>query len=216
MLEAHDLAGQRGMTMLFTGLAFRLVAGDALMVTGANGTGKTTLLRILAGLTAPSAGEVRWQGARVSPFGSAMRNAVVYVGHSTALKDELTPEENLASLVALAGARVSTRMIGDALDEADLGAQRALPARVLSAGQRRRVGLARLRLLPRPLWVLDEPATALDAAGGALLRTILERHLAGGGVAVAATHQSLDLPSSRTQTLSLRKGALREAGNHGG
>lgn len=216
MLEAHDLAGQRGTMTLFTGLAFRVVAGDALVVTGANGSGKTTLLRILAGLTTPSAGAVRWQGSRVSPFTSAMRDAAVYVGHSTALKDELTAEENVVSLVALAGGRVSAQAVGDALDEVDLGPQRALPARVLSAGQRRRVCLARLRLLSRPLWVLDEPASALDAAGSVLLRAMLERHLASGGIAVAATHQPLDLPSLRTQTMTLGTAALREAGDRDG
>jgi heme exporter protein A len=203
MLEAHDLAGHRGSTALFSGLSFRIGAGSALLVSGRNGTGKTTLLRMLAGLTAPAAGEIRWRGEPVQPFASSLRHAVLFAGHAIALKDELTAEENVASLVTLAGGEASSESIRTALSEVSLGRQRALPARVLSAGQRRRIGLARLRLVRRPLWVLDEPFTALDAAGSKLLASFVQAHLDEGGAAVAATHQPLGLSEQRTQTLTL-------------
>lgn len=204
MLEAQDLAGHRGTTPLFHGLSFRVDAGQALVVTGPNGTGKTTLLRMLAGFTAPESGAIRWAGAIVTPFAQALRDAVLYLGHAIAVKDELTTEENVASLVALAGQPATPQAIRDALDQVALGAQRALPARVLSAGQRRRIGLARLRLVQRPLWVLDEPVTALDADGAALLTSSLRDHLGSGGIAIAATHQPLGLESfARVRSLTL-------------
>ena len=126
-----------------------------------------------------------------------MRSALAFVGHLPALKDELTTEENLASLLALAGETATDDALRDALDAVALGRQRSLPARVLSQGQRRRIGLARLTLLRRPLWILDEPTTALDSDGAQLLGQILARHLAGGGLVVAATHSPLDLPAKR-------------------
>lgn len=203
MLKAQKLAGRRGFSRLFDGLSFRVGAGEALVVTGANGTGKTTLLRMLAGLSTPHAGEVRWQGKRVGPFDPELRSAVAFSGHLPSLKDELTAEENLASLVALEGSTPSRESLSDALDAVALSRQRSLPARVLSQGQRRRIGLARLSLVARPLWVLDEPLAALDAAGAELLARILGRHLANGGLAVVATHASLGLPEGRVLGLGL-------------
>lgn len=203
MLEAHDLAGHRGTAALFSGLCFRVGAGNALIVSGHNGSGKTTLLRMLAGLTAPAAGGIRWRGEPVHPFAPSLRREVVFCGHSIALKDELTAEENVASLLTLAGSVASQDAVRAALDEVALGRQRALPARVLSAGQRRRIGLARLRLVRRPLWVLDEPLTTLDAAGGELLESLVRSHLDEGGVVVAATHQPLGVAGHRVATLAL-------------
>jgi heme exporter protein A len=203
MLEAQKLAARRGLARLFSGLSFRVEPGEALIVTGANGTGKTTLLRMLAGLSAPSDGEIHWNGRRAAPFDPALRSALAFAGHLPSLKDELTAEENLASLVALAGEAASNEAIRDALDNVALSRQRALPARVLSQGQRRRIGLARLTLLPRPLWILDEPVTALDAAGTELLARIVAGHLAKGGLAVAATHAPLGLPAARVRPLAL-------------
>jgi heme exporter protein A len=203
MLEARDLAGRRGTTRLFANVSFDVASGEALIVGGPNGTGKTTLLRMLAGLTEPHAGEIRWRGERARPFASALRNDVAWCGHATALKDELSAEENLVSLVSLAGRRVSTDEARAALASVALDVQRALPARVLSAGQRRRVGLARLALLQRPLWVLDEPATALDAEGIESLLAMLRERLAGGGIVVAATHQPLGLEGRAVKRMTL-------------
>ena len=204
MLEAHDLAARRGHARLFEGLSFTVEPGHALVVTGANGTGKTTLLRILAGLSWPFAGEIRWDRRPVMPFDSTVRASAAYVGHAPALKDELTAVENLTTLLDLAGENASQEAIDRALDAVELGARRGLPARVLSQGQRRRIGLARLSLLARPLWILDEPSTALDAAGVALLGKMIAEHLERGGLAVAATHAPLGLPAPRTQTMALQ------------
>jgi heme exporter protein A len=203
MLQAQNLAARRGFADLFTGITFRVDPGEVLLVTGANGTGKTTLLRMLAGLSMPAAGEIRWNGEPVSPFDPEFRGALAYAGHLPALKDDLTAEENLASLVALEGGSVDPEALRDALDGVALARKRALPARVLSQGQRRRIGLARLSMLGRPLWILDEPTTALDAAGTDLLTRILARHLANRGVVVAATHAPLGLPPARVRPLTL-------------
>jgi len=203
MLETIDLAARRGYSHLFSGLALSLEPGSALVVTGANGTGKTTLLRILAGLTAPFAGRVRWRGEDVTPFAPSVRQDLVFCGHLPALKDELTAEENLGALVALSGAKVEPAHVRHALASVALDRQASLPARVLSQGQRRRLGLARLIVTRRPLWLLDEPATALDADGIALLTRLITDHLERGGFAVAATHQALALPTARVRTLAL-------------
>ncbi len=203
MLEAHELAAQRGRARLFEGLSFRVDAGTVLVVTGANGTGKTTLLRMLAGLSAPAHGEIRWMGRTCAPFDAELRASLAFAGHAPALKDELTAEENLDVLMALAGERVTPGAFANALDAVALGARRKLPARVLSQGQRRRIGIARLLLLNRPLWVLDEPVTALDAAGIAMLAEIVAGHLDRGGVAIAATHAPLNLSGERVRSLEL-------------
>ena len=203
MLEAHDLAAQRGHARLFSGLSLAVEAGEVLVITGANGTGKTTLLRMLAGLSAPAAGEIRWNGSVVGPFDAGFRAASAFAGHHPALKDELTAEENLTALIDLAGAPATKDEIRRALDAVALGQRRSLPARVLSQGQRRRIGLARLALLHRPLWILDEPVTALDAAGTGFLATLVAEHLESGGLVVAATHTSLGLPEPRVRSLTL-------------
>lgn len=203
MLEAHDLAGERGHARLFRGVAFRVEAGRTLAVTGANGSGKTTLLRMLAGLTAPAEGSIRLNGEPMKPFDPRLRETVVFGGHLPALKDELTALENLESLTTLAGANVPHEQLFEALDRVALTSRRMLPARVLSQGQRRRIGLARLRVLRKPLWILDEPATALDADGTALFGAMLAEHLDGGGAAVVATHQPIGLPSGRMATLAI-------------
>ena len=202
VLEAANLAAVRGRTRLFSDVALRVAAHDALFVTGPNGSGKTTLLRILAGLTAPAAGVVRFRGDAVSTFDSRLRDHVAFAGHLPALKDELTASENLRALVASAGTRVTHEQTVAALERVQLSRQRTLPARVLSQGQRRRIGLARLTLVNKPLWILDEPTTALDTDGITLLTSLLRRHLDTGGAAVVATHQRMDIAHAATLALA--------------
>ncbi|HEY1458990.1 MAG TPA: cytochrome c biogenesis heme-transporting ATPase CcmA [Casimicrobiaceae bacterium] len=204
MLEAQHLAAQRGAVTLFAGVDFTLTPGEALLVTGANGSGKTTLLKMVAGLAHPAAGALAWQGIARAPFDAATRATTLYIGHAPALKDELTAEENLRSLAVLHGTSAEWAAVREALRAWTLEAQRALPARVLSQGQRRRVGLARLRLVSRPLWVLDEPTTALDAAGIATLQDQLATHLDQGGLAMIATHHPLALREGTWRTLQLQ------------
>jgi heme exporter protein A len=158
---------------------------------------------MLAGLSAPAAGEIRWHGKPVLAFDPVVRASIAFAGHAPALKDELTAEENLTTMVALAGETASGDAIRRALDTVALASRRGLPARVLSQGQRRRIGLARLSLLNRPLWILDEPVTALDAAGTAMLSGLVAEHLARGGLAVAATHAPLGLPEARSRSITL-------------
>ena len=201
MLEADSLAAVRGRTQLFANLGFRVDARQALFVTGPNGSGKTTLLRMLAGLSVPAAGVIRWMGKIVVPFDARVREDIAYAGHLPALKDELSAIENLVALVALGGVNATMEQAIPALERVALSRQRTLAARVLSQGQRRRVGLARLALLKKPLWILDEPTTGLDTDGVALLTALLRQHLDANGCAIVATHQPLSVP--RFSTLAL-------------
>ncbi|HXT04369.1 MAG TPA: cytochrome c biogenesis heme-transporting ATPase CcmA [Casimicrobiaceae bacterium] len=207
-VAAEGLGARRGYATLFANLQFSVMAGCALTVTGANGSGKTTLLRIIAGLTAPVEGEIRWQGQAMRPFDRRMREAVAFNGHLPALKDELSAEDNLRAWIALDDRSPDADAVVEALDAVALARQRRLPVRVLSQGQRRRIGLARLRLVRRPLWVLDEPLTALDADGVDALGALLDAHLAGGGVCIAASHHALPIPRERARSLAL--GPARE------
>ena len=190
MLEVKDLACLKGDRLLFRGLSMSVEAGRLLRVAGPNGVGKTSLLRILCGLALAEYGEVRWQGADIGKTRDEFHRDLLYLGHAAALNDMLTPLENLRFACALGGAPVDDRRCIAALERIGLGAQRDLPARVLSQGQRRRVGLARLFLsASRPLWVLDEPFTALDVAAVADLAATLSAHCDGGGIVMLTTHQ---------------------------
>lgn len=195
VLEASNLAFVRGDRRLFHDLALKVEAGSCLLVQGANGCGKTSLLRVLTGLTPPAAGEVRWKGERIQRLGDEYSNALLYCGHQNALKDELTAEENLLAATALAGRPVDAEAVREALHQAGLAGREALPVRVLSQGQRRRASLARLLLDHRPIWILDEPLTALDVNAISWLSAVLDRHLVQGGLAVLTSHQDVSLAS---------------------
>lgn len=203
MLEVHDLACQRGDRRLFRALAFALAPGQLLRVAGANGAGKTSLLRLLAGLALPSAGAVHWRGRPILRQREAYVRELFYLGHLAALKDDLTPLENLRAEAGLTGLAVDDATLQQAL--ADWGLTRAvrLPVRLLSAGQRRRAALARLALADAALWILDEPFNALDADAVAHLGLQIEQHLAVGGLAVITSHQALPWAAERVTTLQL-------------
>jgi heme exporter protein A len=206
MLGARALACERGARLLFRDLAFDLAPGRVLQVQGANGSGKTSLLRIVAGLLAPVAGEVLWRGRAL---GREARGAeLFFLGHHDALKDDFNALENLRTHCRLAGEPASDQALSKALAcfGLDSGRER-LPARALSQGQRRRAALARLLLTRRRLWLLDEPAAALDAAACRLLAATLLWHLRNGGMALLTTHQPLLLPRATMQQLQLEGAA---------
>lgn len=195
-LEAGNLACVRGERRLFHDLELQVEAGTCLLVQGANGSGKTSLLRMLIGLTLPAAGEVRWNGEPIQQLGDAYRRELLYCAHQNALKDDLTAEENLLAAAALAGRPVDAEAVREALRQAGLAGREDLPVRVLSQGQRRRASLARLLLDRRPLWILDEPLTALDTTAIQWFSGVIDRHLALGGLAVLTSHQDIPLAGS--------------------
>lgn len=203
MLEASDLECVRGEKSLFRGLSFRLEAGTCLLVQGGNGTGKTSLLRMLVGLAAPAQGEIRWNGTPIRKLAEDYRRELVYCGHAGAVKEELTAAENARMSARLAGHPTSEDEARGALRRLGLKGREDLPARVLSAGQKRRVALSRLLLGKHRLWVLDEPLTALDRKAVAELCGMIDAHLAAGGLAVLTSHQDLPLAAGRIEHLRL-------------
>jgi len=195
-LDATALALDRGGRRLFSGLAFTVAAGEALVVTGPNGAGKSSLLRVVAGLLAPTAGEIRLTGGD----DEVPRTAEVhYLGHQDAVKPALSVAEALGFWAGYLGgtpARDIAGRVDDALRAVGLAGLADLPSGILSAGQRRRLALARLVAAPRPLWVLDEPTAALDAAAERRLGGLIADHLGAGGLVVAATHAELPIAAS--------------------
>lgn len=207
MLSAHDVACVRGDRPLFSGINFELASGQALYVTGSNGAGKTSLLRMLCGLSSPAEGEVRWDGESIASLREDFFQHLLYLGHAAALKDELSAVENLITGATLSGHSVDPQAAWRALGEIGLRGREDLPARVLSQGQRRRVNLARLLLPGAPrLWVLDEPFNALDVKAVAHLAQIIGDHLASGGMVIYTTHQEVSFPDSKLKQLSLASG----------
>jgi heme exporter protein A len=199
-LVASDLACVRGGRHVFRNLSFTLGAGVALMVTGPNGAGKSSLLRLVAGLVHPAAGRLVLEG---SDGELTIGEQAHYLGHQDALKTALSVQENLAfwvGFLAAAAAKVDAALVAVGLD-----ALADLPALYLSAGQRRRLSLARLVAVQRPIWLLDEPTSALDVAAQGMLADLMRAHLAGGGLILAATHGPLGLEGAE----ELKLGAAR-------
>jgi heme exporter protein A len=195
-LVGEALACRRGGRLVFAGLDFSLKAGDALVLTGSNGSGKSSLLRLLATLLIPVEGRLLWGGEPIAADPAGYRAAIDYAGHLDAIKPALTARETLRFWAALRG--IANPAIEAALDRFGLVAAADWPCRVLSAGQRRRLALARLVATPAPVWLLDEPTAALDSDGEARLMTVIAEHRASGGRLAVATHQRLALPHAET------------------
>ena len=201
-LAARALACRRGRRMLFRGLDMQLPAGSITWLRGTNGSGKTSLMRILAGLSSPAEGEVTWDGTALHRAGTAAREGIVYIGHANALKDDLTLTEALTFLARMHALDSAVQRSRDALDRLGLGSRRDAPVRTLSQGQRRRGALARLALDETPrTWILDEPYDALDRDSVALLSTLIEAHAARGGAVLLTSHQAVDLHGASTLDL---------------
>ncbi len=201
MLTATGLSCVRGERRLFAGLDLAVGPGEWLHVQGENGAGKTSLLRILSTLSPPAEGEVRWQGEPVTVLAEDYRRAMLFLGHHGAVKEELTPLENLTLAAQLDGAELDETTALQALARFGLRGREDLAVRFLSAGQKRRVLLARLAVRKATLWILDEPFTALDVKAVAMLSGLIEEHLVAGGMAILTSHQSMPLPNGRVLLL---------------
>ena len=196
-LEAIDLRCTRGERTLFERLSFTLKSGELLRIGGANGSGKTSLLRIACGLLEPDAGEVRWDGEGVRRLQEEFWTHLLYIGHANALKDDLSAAENLGIACVLSGLVVDGRQIAAALAHLGLAGRENLPVRVLSQRQRRRAALARLALGGQArLWILDEPFTALDAKAIENVRELIGGHVARGGAVMYTTHHEASIAAA--------------------
>jgi heme exporter protein A len=192
-LEFEKVHVWRGDRHVLQGISAHIRPRELLHISGPNGTGKTTLLRVVCGLLRPEQGSVSWLGRSIATYRTEYQGALAYASHEPALKSDLTAIENLRFAVGLKR-RVSAKELHAALDRTGVDACAALPARVLSAGQRRRVALARVLAMNASIWLLDEPYTNLDASGAVLVSGLLQAHIEGGGLALVVAHHELKLP----------------------
>lgn len=193
-----DISCIRGGRLVFDGLGFSVSGGGAMLLTGPNGSGKSTLLRLMAGLIPPTAGLLTWDGTSVEDDPEEHRARLHYLAHAEAIKPPLTVSEDLSFWQALNG---SDKPVSAAVEAMGLDTQKMLPGRYLSAGQRRRLALARLLVSEADLWLLDEPSVGLDTASLAKLRQAVADHRAAGGMVIAATHVDLGLDGADTLSI---------------
>jgi heme exporter protein A len=203
MLEVSNLACSRGDHRLFSGLSFALHPGQIMQVQGANGSGKTSLLRMLCGFIIPDEGKIAWRGEDVRDLDEDYCAELLYLGHLNAVKDELNGLENLRISAGLSGIELGEKEALAALRRMGLRGREKLPTKVLSQGQRRRVALARLLTSDASLWILDEPLTALDVGAVALIQELVAEHLARQGMVIFTTHQPLQVAGVEMRSLSL-------------
>ncbi len=200
-LRANALTCVRGERTLFTGLDLEVSAGEWLHVRGENGIGKTSLLRLLSGLTKPAAGEIFWNEQLISADPSEYHRNLLFLGHRDSLKEDLTALENLSIATVLDGIALTEDEILLALHRFGLRGREDLPVNCLSAGQKRRVLLARLLLRQAKLWILDEPFNALDVRAVEMLSELILEHIASGGMAIMTSHQEIPMPNGRVVQL---------------
>ena len=203
MLEVRELACVRGDHRLFQGLNFTLHAGELLHLRGSNGSGKTSLLRTICGLMAPAEGQVLWQGKNTRSIREEFFNNLIYLGHLGAIKGELTALENLRLACQLSGLPYEEDYLLDAIAKMGLAGREDLPTKVLSAGQKRRVALAKLLAQPAKMWVLDEPFNALDVAAVDLLKTLIADHVRADGMVILTTHQEVEIDTGKIRHINL-------------
>jgi heme exporter protein A len=194
--HADQLACRRGDRLIFQGLGFSVPAGGALLLLGPNGSGKSSLLRLLAGLLKPASGNIFWGAVPVTGDRESHVGRLHYLGHQDAIKPVLTVEENLLFWARLHDPKTPEPRVALALAAFNLTSLAQTPGKLLSAGQRRRLALARLLAAPAPLWLLDEPSVGLDRESVARLEAILAEHRAGGGIVALSTHAEIDLPGA--------------------
>ena len=193
MFSVSNLSCSRGEKRLFSGVSFALQPGQWLHLEGDNGVGKTSLLRLACGLSALEQGEIQWQGQPVSQNSDEFRANLAYLGHQLALKEDLTPLENLRADAAIAGRALSLADAKSALVQLGLKGREHVPVRVLSQGQKRRTALARLWVSSAKLWILDEPFVALDNAAQNVLSEVINSHLLKQGMVLLTSHQAVSL-----------------------
>ncbi len=203
MLAVNQLACRRGLSTLFSRLDLNLNTGEMIYLKGANGSGKTSLLRIIAGLSSQETGTISWNGTDIQAAREDYKTKLLYIGHAPAVKEDLTVGENLTTSLRIAGIYPTEEMVNEALSEVGLGKRKSLPTRVLSQGQKKRLALARLRIDDRPLWILDEPFNALDIEAISWLEAQLEKHLLNGGMVILTSHQPPNINPKRVRELNL-------------
>ncbi len=202
MFQGKDITCIRGERLVFTGLDFSVGSGGALVLIGPNGSGKSSLLRMMAGLLRPASGKMEWNGENALDDFDEHASNLHYVGHHDAVKPVLSVLENVRFWAGVRGGEVSDKNILTALDAFAAKHLADIPGRFLSAGQKRRVNLARIIAAPAPLWLLDEPTTALDRASISLLDKAIKHHREGGGIVVLSTHADIDLEAATVLDIS--------------
>ncbi|HGF7145091.1 TPA: cytochrome c biogenesis heme-transporting ATPase CcmA [Vibrio cholerae] len=203
MLEVKNLTAIRDERILFESLSFEIHAGELVQIEGRNGTGKTTLLRIIAGLGECECGEVLWQRSKIQSDRESYHQDLLFLGHQTGIKRELTALENLRFYLAVHQQTVDEHAIFQALAKVGLAGREDVPVAQLSAGQQRRVALARLWLSKKPLWILDEPLTAIDKQGVSVLEALFLSHAQQGGIVILTTHQDMFADNPKLRKIRL-------------